>query len=292
MKEENAEFDYLIKAGFGFVLILIVITIIFGTVYTVEEGHVGIVKRFSEAKEQVNPGLHFKFPFIDSVEEIEVRTRKNEEKMLSSTKEQMPVTVHVSVNWTVDKPAAIDLFRKYGGLSQFENRILDPRFRSSAKDVIPKYNAEQLIQDRSSAISDIEEILSREMSSFPVKVDNIQIENIILPEKYINSIETKQTEKNLADAEKHKLERQRLESLREVNTADAKSQGIIKIAEAEAKSIVLRGTAEAEAIELKAKALRNNPLIVELTKAQSWDGKLPTTSLGGGSMPILDLRAK
>ena len=51
-----------------------------GSVYTVNEGHIGIVKRFSEAKEQVNPGLHFKVPFIDSVEEIEVRTRKNEEK--------------------------------------------------------------------------------------------------------------------------------------------------------------------------------------------------------------------
>ena len=76
------------------------------SVYTVNEGHIGIVKRFSEAKEQVNPGLHFKVPFIDSVEEIEVRTRKNEEKMASSTKEQMPVTISVSVNWTVDKTAA------------------------------------------------------------------------------------------------------------------------------------------------------------------------------------------
>jgi regulator of protease activity HflC (stomatin/prohibitin superfamily) len=54
--------------------------LLMGSIYTVNEGHIGIVKRFSEAKEQVNPGLHFKVPFIDSVEEIEVRTRKNEEK--------------------------------------------------------------------------------------------------------------------------------------------------------------------------------------------------------------------
>lgn len=65
---------------------LIGIVALFGTVYTVEEGHIGIVKRFNEAKSQVNPGLHFKIPFIDSVESIEVRTRKNEEKMSSSTK--------------------------------------------------------------------------------------------------------------------------------------------------------------------------------------------------------------
>jgi hypothetical protein len=49
--------------------------------------------------------------------------------------------------------------------------------------------------------------------------------------------------------------------------------------------------AEAEAIQAKAKALRNNPLIIKLTEAQNWDGKLPATMLGGQNMPILDMRA-
>lgn len=152
---------------------MVLVAVLFSSVYTVNEGHIGIVKRFSEAKEQVNPGLHSKVPFIDGVEEIEVRTRKNEEKMASSTKEQMPVTVVVSVNWTVDKSAALELFRQYGGLTQFESRILDPRFRSATKDVIPRYDAERLIQDRASAIQAIEAAFIEEMSEFPVTVDNI-----------------------------------------------------------------------------------------------------------------------
>jgi len=272
--------------------IAVILIILASSVYTVNEGHIGIVKRFSEAKEQVNPGLHFKVPFIDSVEEIEVRTRKNEERMASSTKEQMPVTVSVSVNWTVDKTAALELFRQYGGLSQFESRILDPRFRSATKDVIPRFDAEKLIQDRASAIQAIEANLIEEMKEFPVTVDNIQIENIQLPAKYLTSIETKQTEKNLAAAEEHKLARQNLEAQRDVNTAQAKADGIRAIAIAEAEAIRIKGLAEAEAITAKAKALGNNPLIVKLTEAQNWDGKLPATMLGGQNMPILDLRAK
>jgi regulator of protease activity HflC (stomatin/prohibitin superfamily) len=271
---------------------VIAVILFFSSVYTVNEGHIGIVKRFSEAKEQVNPGLHFKVPFIDSVEEIEVRTRKNEEKMASSTKEQMPVTIVVSVNWTVDKTAALELFRQYGGLTQFENRILDPRFRSATKDVIPRYDAEKLIQDRASAIQAIELNFIEEMKEFPVTVDNIQIENIQLPAKYLTSIETKQTEKNLADAEKHKLARQNLEAQRDVNTAKAKADGIKLVAIAEAESIRIKGLAEAEAITAKAKALGNNPLIVKLTEAQNWDGKLPATILGSSNMPILDMRQK
>ena len=268
------------------------IIVLYSSIYTVTEGHIGIVKRFSEAKEQVNPGLHFKVPFVDSVEEIEVRTRKNEEKMASSTKEQMPVTVSVSVNWTVDKTAALELFRQYGGLTQFESRILDPRFRSATKDVIPKFDAEKLIQDRATAIQAIEANLIEEMKDFPVTVDNIQIENIQLPAKYLTSIETKQTEKNLAAAEEHKLARQNLEAQRDVNTAKAKADGIKLVAIAEAEAIKIKGLAEAEAITAKAKALGNNPLIVKLTEAQNWDGKLPTTILGGENMPILDMRNK
>jgi len=274
------------------VTIAVAVSLLFSSVYTVNEGHIGIVKRFSEAKEQVNPGLHFKVPFIDSVEEIEVRTRKNEEKMASSTKEQMPVTIVVSVNWTVDKTAALELFRQYGGLTQFENRILDPRFRSATKDVIPRYDAEKLIQDRASAIQAIEMNFIEEMKDFPVTVDNIQIENIKLPAKYLTSIETKQTEKNLADAEKHKLARQNLEAQRVVNTAKAKADGIKLVAIAEAESIRIKGLAEAEAITAKAKALGDNPLIVKLTEAQNWDGKLPATVLGSSNMPILDMRTK
>ncbi len=274
------------------ITIAVAITLLFSSVYTVNEGHIGIVKRFSEAKEQVNPGLHFKVPFIDSVEEIEVRTRKNEEKMASSTKEQMPVTIVVSVNWTVDKTAALELYRQYGGLTQFESRILDPRFRSATKDVIPRYDAEKLIQDRASAIQAIEMNFIEEMKDFPVTVDNIQIENIQLPAKYLTSIETKQTEKNLADAEKHKLARQNLEAQRDVNTAKAKADGIKLVAIAEAESIRIKGLAEAEAITAKAKALGDNPLIVKLTEAQNWDGKLPATVLGSSNMPILDMRTK
>jgi regulator of protease activity HflC (stomatin/prohibitin superfamily) len=274
------------------ITVLIAVIMLFNAIYTVNEGHVGIVKRFSEAKQQVAAGLHFKVPFVDSVEEIEIRTRKNAEKMLSSTKEQMPVTVSVSVNWTVNKTAALELFKQYGGLAQFEQRILDPRFRSATKSIVPKFTAEALIRDRATAIQQIESLLIEEMSNFPVLVDNIQIENIVLPKKYLTSIETKQTEKNLADAEKHKLERQRLTALQGVNTADAKAQGIVKIAKAEAESIRLRGEAEADAIKAKAEALGNNPLLIKLTEAQNWDGKLPTTILGNSGTPILDMRNK
>ena len=280
---------------------LVVLILGIASVFTVQEGHEGIVKRFGKAISQTGPGIHMKAPFIDSVVPIEIRTRKNQEAMASATSEQMPVTVSVSVNWTVNKTAALNLYKQYGGLDQFESRILDPRFRSVTKDIIPHFTAETLIRNRTQAITEIQEALVQSMSTFPVTVDNVQIENIQLPVKYIQSIETKQTEKNLADAEEHKLARQGLEAQRGVNTAKATAESIEAIATANATAITVKAVAEASAIEVKgkahasairekSKALRGNPLIIELTKPEAWNGAVPVTMMGDGKNVLFGVK--
>ena len=213
----------------------------------------------------------------------------------------MPLTAEVSVNWTVVKSKAFDLYKNYGGLDQFENRILDPRLRSATKGALARYKAEEIIQKRGEVIAKIEETLLRTMVDFPVKLDSVQIENLILPAKYLQSIETKQTEKNLAAAEKHKLDRQKLEAQREVNTAEAKrdaemaradgSAYAIKIeANAEAEAIRVKGIAEAETITKKAQAIKTNKTLVDYTRALQWDGKMPTTMMGSNQSILWNMK--
>lgn len=288
------------------VKVIIAIVVIIGawmTFYTIDEGHVGIVKRFGEATTQVNPGLHTKVPFADTIEELEIRTRKNAESLKASTYEQMPVTAEVSVNWTVIRSEAFELYKNYGGLDQFENRILDPRLRSATKDALARFKAEQIVQNRGQVIQKIEETLLSEMTEFPVKLDSVQIENLVLPHKYLQSIETKQTEKNLAAAEEHRLERQKLEAQREVNTAEAKrdaekaradgsAYAITTEAKAEAEAIKLKGLAEAEAMKKKAEAIKASKVLVEYVKAQQWDGKLPTTVMGSDQGILWNMKEK
>ncbi len=287
----------------SFFIIAILAFIGYQSVYTVDEGHVGIIKRFGEATEQVNPGLHGKLPFIDSIEVLEIRTRKNVERLNASTHEQMPVTAEVSINWTVIRDQAFDLFKDYGGLLQFEQRILDPKLRSAAKDALARYKAEELIQNRSHVIGQIEQLLVEAMKDYPVKLDSAQLENLTLPAKYIQSIETKQTEKNLAAAEKHRLERQNLEAQREVNTAmaqrdaakahaDGKAYAIQKEAEAEAGAIKVKGFAEAAAIREKSKALSQSTMLVDYVKAQQWNGQMPSTIMGSDQNVLWSLGAK
>ncbi len=121
-------------------------------------------------------------------------------------------------------------------------------------------------------------------------MDSLQIENIILPTGYLKSIETKQTEKNLAKAEEHKLARQKFPADQAVNTANAQRDAIKARADGEAYRIKLLASAEAKAIEQKGKSLSQNKLLISYEKVKRWNGVMPTTMLAQGTGTLLNLK--
>ena len=267
-----------------------VLVLVFFSVYTVEEGHVGIVKRFSKAIAQVDPGLHLKIPFVDTVEAIEVRQRKNTETLAAATENQLPVTADVSINWTVDRPSAMKLFIQYGGLAQFESRILDPKLRSAAKAAISRFPADQLIRNRQAAVNAIMDGMTGALATFPVTVNSPQIENLALPPTYLEAVQEKERARENAEREKHKLEQQRLVALQAVNSAEANAKRIE--ADAEAYRVVTEATAEADAIRLVTEQLGRSPQYVDLVRAKRWNGILPQTVLGEGVGAFLSMPAQ
>lgn len=279
----------------------VALSCLWGSWFLVAEGHIGITTRFSKAIDQVGPGLHFKAPWIDGVRHIEVRERKSVEELAAATKNQLPATATVSVNWAVKSEAGLQLFQRYGSLDQFENRILDPKLRQAAKAAISEFNADELIRNRNAAIQRIQENLVELMAVYPVTVHSPQIENIILPETYMQAVLEKEKAREAAVREEYNLQKQKLEAARLVQTAEAerdslkaKADGnayrVTKEAEAQADAIRLKGEAEAAAVNMVQEALSANPLLVQYEQAKRWNGQLPTTMLPGGSVPFIDVK--
>ena len=283
--------------------------------YTVNEGNVGIIKRFGEAVSWQNPGLHFKVPFTDSVTEIDTRTRKYKETMQASTtgkvggnakgktELQMPSTITISANWSIPKTEALNIYKEYGGLEEYEDKILDPRVIKATKSIFAKHSVEFIISNRELVTNEIVAEISKTLVGHRAKLSDINIEDVLFPPKIKSAIEKKQTAKLEKEAEEYALQKQNLTAQRVVNTANADKEAAVAKADgqaykieqeaiAESKAISLKGNAEAEAIRAKAKALKSNPLIVELTKAQNWNGQLPTTVMGEGQSVLMDMRTK
>ena len=279
--------DLIFPLSIGAALLLFLVG--FG-VTIIEEGHVGIVKRWGKAVVQLDPGFHFIVPIADSIEKIEVRQRKNVEDLRAATENQLPITASVSINWTVNRESAMDLFIAYGGLDQFEARILDPKLRSAAKAALSKFPADRLIRNRQDAVAAIMSNMTAELGNFPVTINSPQIENIELPPQYAEAVLEKERSRENAEREKHALERQRLIALQAVNSAEANARAKRIEAEAEAFRVTTEAAAEAEAIRLVNEELARSPRYIDLTRAKRWNGVLPTTVLDDGATPLLSLR--
>ena len=269
--------------------VLVLLSVIMA-VNIVKEGHVGVVKRFGKAQRQVGPGLQIVVPFIEGIERIDVRQRKNLEELAAATADQLAITAVVSINWTVDKEAAMDLFIRYGGLSQFESRILDPKLRSAAKASISRFPAAELIRRRLDAVREIMDTMTKEMEGFPVVINSPQLENIALPEAYKQSVLEKERERENAEKEKYALLRQKQVSLQAVNTAEAEAKAKRIQADAQAYRVITEAKAEADAIKLINEQLSISPNYIKLVRAKRWDGKVPRTVLGDDADILMSIK--
>lgn len=271
----------------GGVLSVLGLILVYGSIEIIPEGHVGIVNKFGKTVRQLDPGLNFKMPIIESVVEIEVRQRKNVEELTAATQNQLATIAKISINWTVDKSSAMDLYIQYGGLTQFESRILDPKLASVAKAAIAEYPADQLIRNRSLAVASILDGMQKAMQEFPITVNSPQIENIEFPRQYLDAVLAKEQAREDAEKEKHKLAQQKLVAQQKVNTAEAARDAMMAEADGKAYQIKTEATSEAEAIKIINAELAKSPQYIELVKAKNWNGQLPSTLITEGEKSLL-----
>lgn len=269
------------KTLYAFLTIAFLVALtVFDGFFITQEGNVTIVKSMGKADREVEPGFHLKVPFVESTVDLDIRERKSGGNMQVSTSEQMPADAKITANWSIKKGAGISLYKDYGSLDQFEDKVLEPKLLEAAKQGTAGYTAEEQMTKRDKVTESIRIAFVNKVSYLPIDVSAVQIEDLVFPKEYLTSIANKQTQKNNADAERFVLEKQNLTARQVENTAQAGANATLMIAKAEAESIELKGKAEALAIEAKAKALNGNPLIVALEQVKQWKGEVPTMVTG------------
>jgi regulator of protease activity HflC (stomatin/prohibitin superfamily) len=269
-----------IGAGALALIVLIVLSIVWMGIYRIDAGHVGIVKRFGNVIEVVDPGLHVKIPYADTVEEMEVRERAFTKELAAASQDPLELPITVTVNWLVKRNNVKDLYIQFGSLAQFEQRIILPRLNDVVKGVASNYTVNDLLRKRT-------EYRDRSQQAFAARMpDDIQITgfsvvNIGFPPEYTKAIRDKQVAREQAETERFVLERQKLTTTQVTQTAMAQRDADKARADGRAYEIKVQGEAQAEAIRILGQALAANPLVVEYKKIEKWGGTFPTTFMGG-----------
>jgi regulator of protease activity HflC (stomatin/prohibitin superfamily) len=145
------------------------------------------------------------------------------------------------------------------------------------------------VQNRVQLVKDVTKAI-RESVHGPIVVDSVQIENIDFSDAYEKSIELRMQAEVLVQTEKQNLEKEKVNAEIAVTQAKGQAESNLARARAEAEATRVKGEAEASAIKARAEALAQNQNLIELTKAERWDGKLPTTMIPGSAVPFISAR--
>jgi regulator of protease activity HflC (stomatin/prohibitin superfamily) len=98
----------------GFIAIVILAVVFFSTT-TVAAGNRGVLLQLGAVKATIlSEGFHFKLPFIQNVQQVEVRVQKEESSQTAASKDLQMVTANVAVNYSVDPEAVNTLYQEVG----------------------------------------------------------------------------------------------------------------------------------------------------------------------------------
>ena len=115
----------------------------------VNSGHVGVVRRLGAVQmEHLPEGFHLKAPFLDSVEETDIRLRAAEKEASASSKDLQVVRTQVAVQYSMTGAVMPLTYQKIGTRRMVEGTLIDPAIQESVKAITAQYTAEELVTRR------------------------------------------------------------------------------------------------------------------------------------------------
>ncbi len=256
----------------------------------VDAGYVGVVKRLGAVQPEFLPeGFHFKAPFVDVVQKFDVRLSKAESDAGASSKDLQVVRTKIAVQYSMNAALMPITLQRIGTRLVVEKTLIDPAIMESVKAITALYTAEQLItkrdevKDRIQAQIDsfLNETLREKELMGSLTIANIAITDFDFSAEFNRAIEEKvRAEQEALKAKNEKLKR--------VTQAEAAAAEKTLAADAMAYEIEVQSKARADAIEREAKALKDNPQLIQLRIAEKWNGVLPRFT-GSEAIPLLSI---
>ena len=268
----------------------------------VNAGHRGIKLVWGKVVSNSLPeGLYFYNPISTNIVTMDTRLQKKTTRLETYTKDIQQTTMYITVNFFVDPNNAHILYQRIG--TNYGSTLIEPALLSAVKDVVGKVEADKFINNRELVTEEIKQKLSKALDGSNVIIQSVSIEDIAFSGAFEAAIEAKQIATQEAiksqnetvrveEEGKQRVIKARAESDSKKAQSDADAYAIEVESKAKAEAIRQMGLAESEAIREKSKALAQNANLVELTKAERWNGALPQNIYGAGPVPFLDISKK
>ncbi|GAW85951.1 membrane protease subunit HflC [Bathymodiolus platifrons methanotrophic gill symbiont] len=225
-------------------------------VFTVTETEKAIKFKFGEiVRSDYQPGLHFKFPFINNVKKFDARILTLDsapERFLTAEKKN--VIVDSFVKWRIGDVTTF--YTSVAGDAYQANIRLDQIIKDAFRSEFSKRDIKQLVStDRSAVREALITNTAKAAAQLGIEIVDVQVKRIDLPSEVSHSVYSRM------EAERARVARefrsQGSEAAERVR-ADADKQKEIILADAYRDSEIMKGQGDAKAAEIYANAYGRN----------------------------------
>lgn len=218
------------------------------TMYNVPAGHRGVIyDRFRGVlDEEEAEGTHFLIPVVQDPIIIDVTTRPRSVSVSTGSKDLQTINLTLRVLFRPKRSKLAEIYKTIG--LDYEDRVLPSIVNEVMKSVIAKYDAAEMITQRTRVSQSINEMLEERAARFNLILDDISIVHLTFGREFSQAVEMKQVAQQ--EAEKARFMVEKAEQIKLAN--------------------IIRAEGDAEAADLIAKAIgKSGEGLIELRKIET-----------------------
>jgi regulator of protease activity HflC (stomatin/prohibitin superfamily) len=227
--------SFLFKLIVGIVALILVALFAVDSYFVVEPTEMAGLRRLGQVitTKPLGPGPHFKLPFIDQVDRLQVSLDTFKlDKLTVNTIDNQPIAVTVGLTYRIPPPAVLPLLYEVGRAGNFDitenfERIVADR---TAK-IFAQQNTTRISENRDQILNALKSLLSNDLGNlYHIEVVDFQISGILYSDSFRASVEAAVKAKNEAVAAENTVNRIRFEAQQAVERANGEAEAKLKLA--------------------------------------------------------------
>ena len=246
------------RAFSGLIAIVAIAVLAYSTLFVISARERAVQLRFGQVvKENIEPGLHWKMPFVDKIKIFDGRLQTLDvpsERFL--TLEKKAVIVDSYIKWKIHdvytfyKSTAGDLIRANKLLAQRAESRMRNKFGGLTLNEVVSGQRDELMDDITRSLDDVAQ------KELGVSVVDVRVKRIDLPPQVSDSVFERMSSEREKEAQEY---RSKGKEMAEGIMANADREKRVVIAEAYKKAEIIKGEGDAKAAEIYASAYRQDP---------------------------------
>jgi len=219
------------RAGTALIVAMFVMLILQSGCVVIEDGEVGVSKSFGTIDDDpLQQGIHVRVPVARTIETWNVKLQELKETAQVPSSEGLIVGLDTSLLFRVVAERAPDIRKTVG--QDYMQVLVVPYFRNAVRDVVSGYQVKNIYSEtgRKQIAAKIKEFLTANLEPRGIRVEDVLLRDVKLPDRFRESIEAKLTAEQQVQQKQFMLEQARKDAEIEVARAEgaAKAQEIVR----------------------------------------------------------------